>query len=61
MKKTFKVFAPKWIYKLALTTFLISILISVLIWLIGDSGPEGIIVFAVPYIQSQDMSLRKGL
>ena len=47
MKKTFKVFAPKWIYKLALTTFLISILISVLFWLIGDSGPEGIIVFAV--------------
>ena len=47
MKRTFKVFAPKWIYKLALTTFLILVFIPVLFYLIDDSSPAGIIVSAV--------------
>lgn len=47
MQKKFKVFAPKWIYKLALTTFLILVFIPVLFYLIDDSSPAGIIVSAV--------------
>lgn len=38
MKRTFKVFAPKWIYKLALTGFLISVLIPGLVCLIDDGS-----------------------
>ena len=47
MKKSFKVFAPKWSYKLALAGFLIFVLIPVLFCLIDGSSPIWIIVFAV--------------
>lgn len=47
MKRTFKVFAPKWIYKLALTGFLISVLIPGLVCLIDDGSMVGTIVSAV--------------
>lgn len=47
MKRTFKVFAPKWIHKLSLAGFLISVLIPGLICLINDGSLVGIIVSAV--------------
>ena len=47
MKRTFKVFAPKWIYKLALTGFLICVLIPGLVCLIDDGSMVGTIVSAV--------------
>ena len=47
MKKSFKVFAPKWSYKLAIAGFLIFVLIPGLIGLIDDCSPVGIIVSAV--------------
>ena len=47
MRKTFKVFAPKWIYKLALTGFLICVLIPGLVCLIDDGSMVGTIVSAV--------------
>ena len=47
MKKSFKVFAPKWSYKLAIAGFLIFVLIPGLIGLIDDCSPVVIIVSAV--------------
>lgn len=47
MKRTFKVFVPKWIYKLALAGFLICVLITGLVCLIDDGSLVGIIVSAV--------------
>lgn len=47
MKRTFKVFAPKWIYKLAFTGFLICVLIPGLVCLIDDGSMVGTIVSAV--------------
>ena len=44
MQKKIKVFAPKWIYKLALTTFLILVFIPILFCLIDDSSPAGLII-----------------
>ena len=47
MKRTFKVFAPKWIYKLAFTGFLICVLIPGLVCLIDDGSMVATIVSAV--------------
>lgn len=47
MQKKFKVFAPKWIYKLAIAGFFFCVLVPGLICLIDDNSLAGIIVSAV--------------
>lgn len=47
MQKKFKVFAPKWIYKLAIAGFFFCVLVPGLICLINDNSLAGIIVSAV--------------
>lgn len=47
MKNTFKVYMPKWLYKLAIAGFLFCVLVPGLMCLINDHSLVGIIVCAV--------------
>lgn len=61
MKNRFKVCAPGWYYKLMLAGFLILMLIPVLFYLIDNSSPVWIVVFAVllsPFLAAAFWSYR---
>lgn len=61
MKNRFKVCAPGWYYKLMLAGFLILMLIPVLFYLIDNSSPVWIVVFAVllsPFLAAAFWSCR---